>query len=703
MKLLASFLSNYPEDFLNSHSTLTLCHIFFSYLRCAQSTNNQKIGLKIIPIHISTYGILLAIPLASPECVAFEKKIILKEAQNLIPGLKDLPNSYLCFSDKVLRIFYIEIRKTRGGCLNSEERKLFYSELLSRLQEIATNTSKPLLFPGTEEEQFKNIRHLSQELKYVRDLPQVMISFVEYLPNRLKFLVVVLRIIKPDSATLISLSNHLSSSVKFSLENVLCLDKVRKKYLKEATVFTLEVSGSLFVHNHQMVNLRMARQYIVKEVESMIGPFRDYNGGLISKEQEQLISIKRNLEKKGLFFPFLEDFFYSIKPISFRILISDDIAIELILLFQKISKEPLSHKRYCFEIFRSPNEHLAIIKTKEADLKDSIGQQILSYSSAIGFATIEWEGLLYLCFFYRNPTSDFLFDTIHKILDLIFIDKQQRAILRFNFQAGEPPSLNPRLAHDIRCQILANLLFEGLTQVNQHGIIEPAAAEKIEISSSGLHYTFHLRKAFWSNGEQVTAHHSPQLSPLPPKYSQINGNIDGNVKKANFFFNKALVELGLCKENFPPILINHSDLSFEKPLMLELQRQWMETLGITIIFKPLPWNEFSADLENRNFQLAGLFRRDFYSHPMFYLNFLKNTPHNPYAWNNNEYNTLLDETFYSGNTKKNLKKIENFLINKAPIISLVSQKYQILVNKKVKGIQWNDNGCLDLKSVRIDE
>ncbi len=85
--------------------------------------------------------------------------------------------------------------------------------------------------------------------------------------------------------------------------------------------------------------------------------------------------------------------------------------------------------------------------------------------------------------------------------------EQKKAILKINFQGGDPPSLNPRLAADMQCHILSNFLFEGLTRINRFGEIELAAAEKLDISPSGTRYTFTLRSSYWSNGEEVTAYH----------------------------------------------------------------------------------------------------------------------------------------------------------------------------------------------------
>ncbi len=72
---------------------------------------------------------------------------------------------------------------------------------------------------------------------------------------------------------------------------------------------------------------------------------------------------------------------------------------------------------------------------------------------------------------------------------------------------GEVGDLDPHLATNIAEIDIISSLFEGLVAedpVDLHPV--PGVAERWEISSDGLHYTFHLRAdARWSDGRPVTA------------------------------------------------------------------------------------------------------------------------------------------------------------------------------------------------------
>lgn len=77
-------------------------------------------------------------------------------------------------------------------------------------------------------------------------------------------------------------------------------------------------------------------------------------------------------------------------------------------------------------------------------------------------------------------------------------------ILRYSIN-NEPPTLDPQLNNSMYGATIAYHIFEGLMR-NNDGTIEPACAERYELSEDGLVYTFHLRKGLvWSDGQPLTA------------------------------------------------------------------------------------------------------------------------------------------------------------------------------------------------------
>jgi oligopeptide transport system substrate-binding protein len=195
--------------------------------------------------------------------------------------------------------------------------------------------------------------------------------------------------------------------------------------------------------------------------------------------------------------------------------------------------------------------------------------------------------------------------------------------------------------------------------------------------------------------ERVFIKQRPHASPLPTKYSFLEEEEQFDPDKAMHYFETALKELNLDCQTFPPLTLTYSELSYERPLFAELESQWRQRLGITLLSKELPWSEFFEALSSGNFELGGLFRRNVFNHPMSYLSFYNHSP----LWENKEFQQLLKNL----DQDKTLKKIEQFLMREMPVIPLVNQRYLILKHPRIKGVEWLDNGSLDLTRAWIDE
>jgi len=82
--------------------------------------------------------------------------------------------------------------------------------------------------------------------------------------------------------------------------------------------------------------------------------------------------------------------------------------------------------------------------------------------------------------------------------------KDAKQILRIT-STTEIPSMDSAKATDAMSFEVLNSTNEGLLRLGPNGTVEPGIADKPEVSSDGLKYTFHLRDAKWSNGDKVTA------------------------------------------------------------------------------------------------------------------------------------------------------------------------------------------------------
>jgi oligopeptide transport system substrate-binding protein len=70
----------------------------------------------------------------------------------------------------------------------------------------------------------------------------------------------------------------------------------------------------------------------------------------------------------------------------------------------------------------------------------------------------------------------------------------------------DPSTMDPRQARDTSTFNVLNMLYEGLTRLDEMGKPVPGIAKEISVSEDKTIYTFHLRECNWSDGTPLTAH-----------------------------------------------------------------------------------------------------------------------------------------------------------------------------------------------------
>src|SRR5690349_20340485 len=69
----------------------------------------------------------------------------------------------------------------------------------------------------------------------------------------------------------------------------------------------------------------------------------------------------------------------------------------------------------------------------------------------------------------------------------------------------EPASFDPAVVNESGTGDLLQHIYDGLVQFGADNRIDPALAEKWDVSPDGRTYTFHLRRATFHNGREITA------------------------------------------------------------------------------------------------------------------------------------------------------------------------------------------------------
>ena len=85
-------------------------------------------------------------------------------------------------------------------------------------------------------------------------------------------------------------------------------------------------------------------------------------------------------------------------------------------------------------------------------------------------------------------------------------DKEAEKVITYNLGAS-PETMDPAMSTGLPEATIQNALFEGLFRYGADKELQPAVAEKVDVSEDGLKYVFTIKKDVkWSNGDPVTAH-----------------------------------------------------------------------------------------------------------------------------------------------------------------------------------------------------
>lgn len=336
----------------------------------------KLVRAKTLPRKKAVLGLIIGISYIRDNEI-FEAEHILAGSKAIAKNIKLVPGSYFfnkSRSDPTC-MMYLEIEKeTAAGFSLEEERQLKFrlpNELKSRIEQRLN----PIFMPQNEEEIVRHIVTLSHQLKFVKDLPQVTIDFNQQTKDSLEFLVVILRVATPGSNDILNHFKARFSTFRFIPDRIKTVGTIRKKYNKEASVFRVSVSKFPYLRKDHSLDLYKARQEVGKEIAKVIGEFRDYNGGIISKETEAFEILKAEVGSEHTFW--LENFFYSIHPPIMRSILPSTVLKKMFWMLLETEIESLSEDMaYGVKICEKANYTYFLILAKSSDFQEILCQSI---------------------------------------------------------------------------------------------------------------------------------------------------------------------------------------------------------------------------------------------------------------------------------------------------------------------------------------
>ncbi len=177
--------------------------------------------------------------------------------------------------------------------------------------------------------------------------------------------------------------------------------------------------------------------------------------------------------------------------------------------------------------------------------------------------------------------------------------------------------------------------------------------------------------------EHVLIGGEPSLKPLslqllPTKPCHM---IEENCDQANQEFEKGLAELGLTRDNFPPLEVSYSQQSMRKQLAEYLQEVWHKTLNINVRLKSVEWNVLRSNLEKGLFNISMAYEGAYYKDPVELLErYTADIPSNFSQWIHQPFIQKVKEAKYQTDRETRfrlLSEAEDILLDQMPIIPIL--------------------------------
>lgn len=417
-QLVKRLPTNFESDvFSEMHHILVICHddfksqrevrhmariINFHYLYRKQLLRRLKtlagkrlVFLKIFKAKVdfpsgkkSVLGIVVGLNFLREKEV-FEQRHLLKAIKQTIPKAESIEQTYFANrrGSEAICTLYLEIEKSDGKDFTVEEIMNLKNKLPCDLKNHIGRLLLPVFMPRNEEEIMRNILSLSNQVQYLRDIPQVFISFDEQTDRNLFFTVIYVKILSEANKSLQELFKTGDTFLKYIHDRSKTVGYVRKKYPKEATVFRVKFLKDSFLRGDHSIDLYKARQAVVNELYRLLGEFRDFNGGMIAKQNELLTQVRAHLSREESKYNdiLLENFFYSLSPVIMRTVLEPEAFKALFEMLVESMEKGVPPGRHCsLKMKTDPEFCFVMMASHSRSILDEISRPInkLSYQNS---------------------------------------------------------------------------------------------------------------------------------------------------------------------------------------------------------------------------------------------------------------------------------------------------------------------------------
>lgn len=179
---------------------------------------------------------------------------------------------------------------------------------------------------------------------------------------------------------------------------------------------------------------------------------------------------------------------------------------------------------------------------------------------------------------------------------------------------------------------------------------------------------------------------------------------DNDVETAKQLLAEGLQELNL--KQLPTITLSYNTTDRHKKIAEAIQDQWKKSLGIDVKLMNKEFKVHLDDMHQLNYEIARIGWNADFNDPINYLEMFRdqNTGNNDTGWENERYKELLKQSAAENDPEKRnqiLAEAEAIFMDDMPLIPLFTDVDIWVQNDKVKGVQVDGLGFIDLKWAEI--
>lgn len=517
------FYSLAKNKFLDHRSARHLFRILISIHALQQrlikssllSSESRYLAVRCFPTNLrftfsskSVLGCLIGF-LTSDRSEFFDEKNLIIALKKRYPSLEYVAESFYQHSSRHsdLRVFYFELTHKNNDPFGSREIREISEAIYGKVEHSIQKFAEPVSLRANDEDLYKSLFVLGQEIQSLQDFPQVSIQLDRRVRDGIVFIVKLVQVAPFHRFAF----KERRCGCSFISEKVLPVKKIEGHLIEARVLQAVLPIDPLLVRSNGALDQHAARRQMTLVLENIIGEFRDYNGGLFIKQQESLDAFKlacAELEEED--HELVESFFYSMQPIETQIILPPALTKAFFAKFlQNRSKEFTAEKNYDLEMDAVGDAVFFVVRTKNSSASEALikilkDPFINTFQYIYSVVKVK-EEYCFCALLLRANLKNPILDEIQNTMDEWCAKQHKQKVLRVALE-NTVFSLDPRIGGASASADLLRLLSEGLTRFNAKGKLENGAAEVIDVSSDSKVYTFHLRPSFWNDGTLLTAH-----------------------------------------------------------------------------------------------------------------------------------------------------------------------------------------------------